>query len=428
MRARLTASAALGALLLGVTAPGAALAQTPAAPAVSPQVRALHESFLVLDTHLDTPAQFIKPGWNILDRHSATTDFSQVDYPRLVEGGLDGGWWAVYSPQGPLTPEATAASLRTAQERLRLIRLLTTDHADKFELALTAADAPRIAAEGKRVVYISIENAYPLTGHPEQLQAFYDQGLRMVSLVHFANNDLADSATDPAGPKWRGLSPEGRRLVGQANRLGIVLDASHASDEVFEQLIAYSATPIILSHSGTREVYDHPRNINDDQLRRLAASGGVIQINALGAYLKALPEAPERTAALAALREQYGPPAQRTPAQSTAYLAALVALNGRFPPAQADFEDFIGQLLHALAVIGPRHVGIGADWDGGGGVVGFNDVAALPRITERLLAEGYSASDLAGIWSGNALRLLKQAEDYAASQRASTAANTASPS
>lgn len=387
------------------------------AQAVSPEVRSLHEGLLVLDTHLDTPANFTKPGWSILDRHSATEDFSQVDYPRLVEGGLDGGWWVIYSPQGPLTSEATAASLKIAQERLRLIRALATDHPDKFELALTAADAPRIAAAGRRVVYISIENAYPLTGRPEQLQAFYDQGLRMLSLVHFANNDLADSATDPAGPKWRGLSPEGRRLVAEANRLGIVVDASHASDDVFDQLIAYSATPIILSHSGPRDVFDHPRNISDERLRRLGASGGVIQINALGAYLKDLPESPERRAALAALRDEFGPSSELSSAQAAAYLDRLRALNRRLPPPQAEFEDFIDHLLHALAVVGPRHVGIGADWDGGGGVVGFEDITALPRVTERLLAEGYSRDDLADIWSGNALRLLRQAEDHAAALR-----------
>lgn len=404
------------AIAASLAAASAAQAQT-LAQSVSPDVSKLHEGLLVLDTHLDTPANFTKPGWSILDRHSATEDFSQVDYPRLVEGGLDGGWWVIYSPQGPLTSEATAASLKIAQERLRLIRALATDHPDKFELALTAADASRIAAAGRRVVYISIENAYPLTGRPEQLQAFYDQGLRMLSLVHFANNDLADSATDPAGPKWRGLSPEGRRLVAEANRLGIVVDASHASDDVFDQLIAYSATPIILSHSGPRDVYDHPRNINDERLRRLAASGGVIQINALGAYLKALPEPPERQAALTALRDEFGPSSGRSSAQAAAYQDRLRALNRRLPPPQAEFEDFIEHLLHALAVVGPRHVGIGADWDGGGGVAGFNDVAALPRVTERLLAEGYSRDDLADIWSGNALRLLQQAENHAAALR-----------
>jgi len=410
-RCPLLRAAGLGALIGGaILLTGPAQAQTQPADA-----RALHERLLVLDTHLDTPANLVKPGWSILDRHSAVEDSSQVDYPRMVEGGLDGGWWAVYSAQGPLTPEATAASLATAQERIAAIRALASDHPDQFALALRAEDAGPIAAAGKRVVFISMENAYPLTGRPDQLQVFYDQGLRMISLVHFANNDLADSATDPAGPRWHGMSPEGRRMVAQANRLGMVVDASHASDDVFDQLIAYSATPIILSHSGPRDVYDHPRNVSDERLRRLAASGGVIQVNALGAYLKALPETPERNAALGALREEFGPAPARTPAQNDAYLARLRIINREHPAAQADFEDFITHLLHALAVAGPRHVGIGADWDGGGGVAGMNDVAALPRVTERLLAEGYSEDDLAAIWSGNALRLLKQAEDYAAS-------------
>ena len=407
-------AAGLAALIAGAALLASpAMAQTPAQTSQD-QAHALHQRLLVLDTHLDTPMNLVKPGWSILDRHTAE-EGSQVDYPRMVEGGLDGGWWAVYSAQGPLTPEATAASLATAQARIAAIRAMVTDNPDKFGLALRAEDAAPIAAAGKRVVFISMENAYPLTGRPDQLQAFYDQGLRMISLVHFANNELADSATDPVGPRWHGMSPEGRRMVAQANRLGMVVDASHASDDVFDQMIAYSATPIILSHSGPRDVYDHARNVSDERLRRLAASGGVIQVNALGAYLKALPETPERTAALAALREEFGPAPTRTAAQNEAYMARLRVINRDHPAAQADFEDFMTHLLHALAVVGPRHVGIGADWDGGGGVTGMNDVAALPRVTERLLAEGYSDDDLAAIWSGNALRLLKQAEDYAAS-------------
>lgn len=412
-RAGLTALAVAVGALAGATAASAQADRAPGRAADA--ARALHERLLVLDTHLDTPANLVKPGWSILDRHEAAQDFSQVDLPRMIEGGLDGGWWAIYTPQGPLTPEATASALQVAWERLGAIRALADRHPDQFALALKAADAQPIAAAGKRVVFISMENAYPLTGKPGELQRFYDQGLRMLGLAHFANNDLADSATDPVGPKWRGLSPEGRRLVAEANRLGIVLDASHSSDDVFDQLIAYSATPIILSHSGPRDVYDHPRNVNDERLRRLAASGGVIQVNAYGAYLKALSETPERLAALDALRQTYGPAPSRTPAQSEAYLADLRALNRDHPPAQADFEDFIAHLLHALAVVGPRHVGIGADWDGGGGVTGLNDVAALPRVTERLLAEGYSEADIAAVWSGNALRLLAAAESYAQS-------------
>ncbi|WEK40485.1 MAG: dipeptidase [Candidatus Brevundimonas colombiensis] len=389
---------------------------------VPPDVRALHERLLVLDTHLDTPALLARPGWDILKRHSVAEDGSQVDYPRLVEGGLDGGWWAVYTPQGPLTPEATEAALTAARERLRLIHRLVEANPDKFALAATSADAAVIAGSGRRVVYASIENAYPLTGRLETLKEFHDGGVRMLGLVHFANNELADSATDPAGPKWHGLSPEGRRFVAEANRLGMLLDASHASDDVFDQLIAYSATPIILSHSGPRAVHDHPRNIDDARLRRLAASGGVIQINTLGAYLKPLPETPEREAALTELRHEFGPASRLNLQQGEVYFQRLRALNAAHPPAQADFEDVVLHLLHVLNLIGPRHVGVGADWDGGGGVTGLQDVAALPRLTERLLAEGYSETDLADIWGGNALRLLKAAEDHAATLR------TASPS
>ena len=192
--------------------------------------------------------------------------------------------------------------------------------------------------------------------------------------------------------------------------------------DVFDQLIAYSATPIILSHSGPRAVHDHPRNIDDARLLRLAASGGVIQINTLGAYLKPLPETPEREAALTELRHEFGPASRLNLQQGEVYFQRLRALNAAHPPAQADFEDVVLHLLHVLNLIGPRHVGVGADWDGGGGVTGLQDVAALPRLTERLLAEGYSETDLADIWGGNALRLLKAAEDHAATLR------TASPS
>lgn len=379
--------------------------------------RVVHERLLVLDTHLDTPAHFVRPGWSILERHDYAQDFSQVDYPRMVEGGLDGGFWVIYTPQGPRTPEATAAARAVAQERAGLIRALTEDHPDKFALALRADDAARIAASGRRVVFVSVENAYPFTGDAGALQAFYDLGVRMVGLAHFANNDFADSATDPNGPEWNGLSEAGRTLVREANRLGVVLDASHASDAVLDQLITLSATPVILSHSGPRGVYDHPRNVDDARLLRLTASGGVIQINAYGAYLERLPEpSTPRAEALAALNAVFGPFNALTSEGREEYQVRLAAINAAHPPPQSDFEVFIAHLLYALNLVGVDHVGIGADWDGGGGVAGLEDVAALPRITERLLAEGYSQNDIAKIWSGNVLRVLRAAEAHAAGE------------
>jgi membrane dipeptidase len=270
---------------------------------------------LTLDTHLDTPAVFERPGWDIMDRHDAKLGFSQVDYPRMVEGGLKGGFFAIFIEQGPLTPEGYAAARDAAVLRAIRIREMVARHADKFALALTPEDAARISAEGKRVVFQSIENSYPLGTDISLLETFYRLGVRMAGPVHFRNNQFGDSSTDPAGKRWGGLSPLGRQFVAAANRLGIILDASHASDDVLDQLITLSATPIILSHSGCKAVFDHPRNVDDERLRKLAASGGVIQINSLSSYLIATPRSPGRDAALGAVYAHIGDMAALTPAR-----------------------------------------------------------------------------------------------------------------
>ncbi|MFT3905793.1 MAG: membrane dipeptidase [Steroidobacteraceae bacterium] len=206
------------------------------------------------------------------------------------------------------------------------------------------------------------------------------------------------------------MSPLGKQLVAEANRLGIVLDASHASDDVLDQLIELSKSPILLSHSGCKALFDHPRNVDDARLRKLAASGGVIQINSLGAYLKALPVSAERKLALAQLEQEYGDAEALTPERAAAYRKARNELNHRYPPVRATFDDYMRHLLHALEVAGPEHVGIGADWDGGGGVEGLDDVSQLPKITARLLQAGYTRAQIADIWSGNVLRVMRQAE------------------
>ncbi len=399
--------------LLGAAAAAAMLSGL-AACATDP--RALHERILTLDTHLDTPAHFARPGWTITDRHTFPEDVSQVDLPRMIEGGLDGGFWVVFTPQGPRTPEGNARALAAASARLASIHTMIEQNAGAFELALRADDAARIAASGKRVVYISVENSYPLTGRLDLLPAWYARGLRMIGPVHTLNNDFADSATDRAGPQWNGLSPSGRDLIREANRLGMIVDLSHASDAAFDQALELSATPIILSHSGPSAVYMHPRNIDDARLQRLAEKGGVIQVNALGAYLRELPPAPERQAAMVALRARYGPLESLNVEQLARYDTERIAIEQQYPAPQADFEDYMRHLLHVLALIGPDHVGIGADWDGGGGVAGMNDISQIPRVTERLVAAGYSQEDIAKIWGGNVIRLLRTAEEYAATQ------------
>lgn len=393
-----------------------ALALSGAAEAASPSVlsRQIHERLIVLDTHLDTPALLARPGWDIMEEHSFDSDRSQVDFPRMVDGGLDGGFWALFTPQGPRTPEGYAAARERALQIAQRIRGMVEKNPRTFEFATTAADAERIAKARKRIVYQSIENAYPLGKDATQLKTFYDLGVRMVGLVHFANNDFADSATDPKGPEWHGLSPLGRDLVKEANRLGVILDASHASDEVLAQLIDLSKTPVILSHSGSKIVHNHPRNIDDVLMKKLADSGGLIQINSLSDYMIDVPANPGRDEALKALRARFG--ATMTQEQAIEFAAARREVDARYPVPTATFDDFMRHLLHALYVVGPDHVGIGADWDGGGGVTGMWEVSALPQVTTRLLAAGYTEADLRKIWGGNVLRLLQAAEDYAKQQ------------
>jgi membrane dipeptidase len=378
-----------------------------AADKVSRQARALHERILVLDSHLDTPAQFDDPGWDILEEHTPVDGDNQVDYPRMKAGGLDGGLWVVYTPQRGRGFEANRIARDHGLKRLIGIRQLLAAHPDKFELALTPADAPRIAKSGKRIVYIAMENAAPLAGDPSLLQFYYDQGLRVLGIVHTSHNDFADSAN--VAPEWGGLSPQGRALVETANRMGILLDQSHASDTVFDQLLELSKAPIILTHTSADALRDHPRNIDDERLRRLAAKGGVIQVNSLGNYLVDRGETPEYTAEYRALTQRFaGVPAGTQRDRDLA--AGLAALEAKYKLKPVTFDDYMAHVLHILKVAGPDHVGFGADWDGGGGVPGMEDITALPKITQRLLDAGYTDEQIANIWGGNLLRVLGEAQ------------------
>jgi membrane dipeptidase len=375
--------------------------------------RALHQWLICLDTHLDTPANLARPGWDMMKRHSYAEDFTQVDYPRMVEGGLDGGFFAVYTPQGPLTPAGMMAARDAALLRAAEIREMVAAHPHQFELAFVAEDAARIAAKGKRIVYQSIENSYPLGEDITLLRSFYKLGVRMVGFIHFKNNQFGDSATDK--PEWNGLSPKGRELAALANDLGMVLDASHAADSVFDQMMEVSRSPIILSHSGCRAVHDHPRNIDDARIKKLAAAGSTVQINSYNNYLIDVPPDPERDKARGALYGKLENLSNMTPAEAAAAMrevaAGMKALDAKYPQPRATFETYMSHVTHALDLVGPEHVGVGADWDGGGGVTGMEDVAAIPKITERLVKLGYTEAQLAGFWGGNALRVLKAAHE-----------------
>ena len=379
-------------------------------PQTDSQSADLHQSFLVMDSHLDTPAYFHRETYDFSKRGSFAEDGTHVDLPRMREGGLDGGFWVIYTPQGQLDEASYTAALTSALLRQMSIREMAAKYADDVELAFTADDAERIHAEGKIVVFQSMENAYPLGEDLSILESFYVGGLRMVSPAHFRNNQFSDSATDVT-EAYDGLSPLGEELVREANRLGLILDGSHASDDTVMDMIALSETPIILSHSGPAAVFDHPRNVPDELLIALAEDGGVIQINALGAYLEQLTPTPERQAALAELTEQFGTDfMSMTEEEVAAFRAARAEIGKEFPAPRSTYEKFLEHLLYTLDLIGPEHVGIGADWDGGGGVDGMDDIVDLPKITADLLEAGYSEEDIANIWGGNMLRLMREVE------------------
>lgn len=373
---------------------------------VSSADRLAHEEMLVLDTHLDTPMHFERSGWDFSNWHEYAWDLTQTDIPRMQAGGLDGGFFVIYTSQGELTPAGYAKAREGALLRAAAIQRVVHQNSDKLAFATTAEDAARIHAAGKRIVYQSIENSYPLGEDVSLLSTFYRMGVRMAGPVHNGNNQFSDSSRADK-PRWKGLSPLGRKWVAEVNRLGMIIDGSHASDAAFDQLIALSKTPIILSHSGPRAMFDHPRNISDERMRALARSGGVMQMNTL--FLVAHDTSKERSA----IEDRQERWLELTPAERRQLVADKAALDVQRPYTPADFELFMKSMLHAIRVMGVDHVGLGADWDGGGGLQGLEDVSMLPRITARLRKEGFSSADIEKIWSGNVLRLLGQAEAHA---------------
>ena len=379
-------------------------------------VDAFHESIAVFDSHLDTPALFHTEAYDFKRRQTWEEDGTHVDLPRMNEGGLDGGFWVIFTRQGPLDEASYAAARTHGLLRQTAIREFAAKYHEEVELAFSADDAERILADGKKVVFQSMENSYPLGTDVSLMEHYYIGGLRMIAPVHFANNQFADSATD-INQIYDGLSPLGEELVREANRLGLVLDGSHASDATVRDMMALSTTPVILSHTGASAVYDHPRNIDDQLLLELAENGGVIQMNIFGGYLETLVPSPERVAALEGLSETYGSnPSEMDPETLQAWMAARAELNREFPAPRSTYAKFMEHTYHVLDLIGPDHVGISGDWDGGGGVDGMSDVSMLQKITRDLLAAGYTREDVEKIWGGNMLRLVRAADEARTSE------------
>jgi membrane dipeptidase len=405
------------------------------------RARAIHERVIALDTHND-----ISPENFTLERNYTQDLATQVTLPKMAAGGLDASFFIVHVGQGALTPEGYDNAYKQAIAKFDAVHLLTERIApDKIELALTAADVRRIHKSGKKVALIGVENGYPLGDASTALarvKEFYDRGARYLSLAHNGHSQLADSNNGEASGQWahNGLSDLGRQVIGELNRLGIMVDISHPSKQANLQAIALSKAPVIASHSSARALCDDSRNLDDELLLALKKNGGVVQAVALSSYVKTPPpSSPERLAALANVEQEFGLPAGslgrggRGGGRSRGRGGALAQLgeerraeaqkrldevNAKFPPPpRANVKDFVNHIDYIVKKIGIDHVGISSDFDGGGGIDGWNDAGETFNVTLELVRRGYSEQQIAKIWSGNLLRVMEDVRKIAQNLR-----------
>ena len=395
------AAGAIGALALS----GCTVQQKP--QNVEQKARELHKTMLTVDTHCDTAMSLLRSDWKIGDRHDPAQRASgKIDLPRMKEGGLDAEFFAAFVGQGPLTPEAYAKAKDSALRAVAAVHKMTQDYPSLIGLAVDPAGARRLKKEGKLTAFIGMENGYPIGRDLSLVKLFYDNDVRYITLCHSSDNDICDSSTDRRDPEDKGLSDFGRQVVAECNRLGMLVDISHASEKSFFDVLAASKAPIIASHSSARAVCDNPRNLTDDQLRALAKNGGVIQICFLGAYVKTPPVVPEREKAMKELEAKYGPVREiRDDATRMKAMAERDAINKQFPQARPNVQDLVDHIDHVKKVVGIDSVGIGTDFDGGGGVVGCDDVSGMIHVTEELIRRGYTDREIEKIWGGNFVRV-----------------------
>ena len=440
--------------LLFVVTVGTSPAQSNDAALIA-KAKSIHSRVLKLDTHNDIEPANFTPDCNYTMRLT-----TQVNIPKMVEGGMDVSFMIAYVGQGPLTPEGFDDAYRQVVAKFDAVHRLTEKIApDNIGLALTPADVLALHKKNLRIAVIGIENGYPVGNDIKRVKEFYDRGGRYMSLAHNGNSQLADSNTGEAqGYLYNnGLSPLGREVIAEMNRLGMMVDLSHPSKGANMEAIRLSKAPVIASHSGVRALADVSRNMDDEQLLALKKNGGVIQVVGFASYVKT--DSKERTDALARLREEFGltqaggrgggggrgrggaaantartcpvevpgAPAPQgrgtgrgrgnaaldalTPERRAEYDKRLAELDAKLPPAgRANVKDFVNHIDYAVKLIGIDHVGISSDFDGGGGIEGWNSAAEAFNVTLELVRRGYTEDQIGKLWSGNLLRVWGEVE------------------
>ena len=374
----------------------------------------IHKKVLTLDTHADTPLRMIQPGFDMAERHDPNETGSKVDYPRMKEGGLDAIFFAAFVAQDIRDEQGNDRAKALCLQMIDSIITSTERNSDIVGLALNPKDAYELEKEGKRAIYIGIENGYPIGNDVSNVEEFYNKGVRYITLVHSSNNDIADSATDPNGSEHGGISDLGVEVINEMNRLGIMVDVSHGSDSLFYDAIKYSKAPIIASHSNARSVTNHRRNMSDEMLRLIAENGGVVQLTMLADYLRENPVNEERDNALSALREKANASRNLTDEQRAKLRKSLQKIYEKYPAPPATVSHVVDHIDHIIKIAGIDHVGIGCDFDGGGGIQGVFDASEVMNITIEMVKRGYSESDIEKIWGGNLIRVFEEVQELAA--------------
>ena len=434
-----TLSALLSLLVVAACGPadpdsdGAALSGTAAESeeAIVERARGIHERVITLDTHDDISAA------NFTAERNYTMDLgNQVNLPKMEAGGLDVSWMVVYVGQGELNEEAYAAAHQSALEKFEAIHRLTEEIApDRIGLALTSDDVREIVASGRSVAMIGIENAYQVGTDLGNIKKFQELGGRYMSLSHNGHSQFSDSNTGERDDVWLhgGLSELGRQAVAEMNKWGIMIDVSHPSKDAIMQMLEISRAPIIASHSSARALNDVSRNLDDEQLLGIKENGGVVQTVAFRSYVNAEKNSANREALTALQREvaeemgvemldrralrgmsDEDRAAYRqafAPVQE-AVAARMDEVNSVAPP--VDVADFVDHVDYLVDLIGLEHVGISSDFDGGGGVEGWNDASETFNVTLELVRRGYTEEQIGMLWSGNLLRVLDEVQAVAA--------------
>ncbi len=399
-------------------------------PEILEKAKEIHKNVIAIDTHVDFNVA------NFTDEKNYTENLdTQVNLPKMDVGGLDVAWFSIYTGQGDLDKEGFKAAHTNAMSKFNAVHKLVNEFApDKIALATTSEEVRKIHKSGKKVAMLGVENAYSLGEDIENVKKFYDLGARYMSLAHQGHSQFSDSNTGEENGEWlhHGLSDLGKEVVKEMNKYGIMIDVSHPSKEAIKQMFKLSKAPLMASHSSARALCDHSRNLDDELLKLFKKHGGVVQTVAFATYVdaekhkqytksrdKIIGEKAEDMNFAILNRDDV---AALSDKQRNVYFeeynriqktADLEFKKLRQKANAVNVVDFVDHIDYMVDLIGLEHVGISSDFDGGGGIYGWEDASETLNITAELVKRGYTEEEIAKLWGENLLRVLDEVQAVA---------------